>query len=127
MNPKKANQDLQKKILELNEVYTLGLSAKELMNCAYFKQLEELYKKEIISFEEIKKLTPYTDFQRDHRFKDTNGNVKIVSGEAYLKNMVITEIQVQEKKDFLDMVHNDAKAGEEANKDLIEYKKKLNK
>ena len=127
MNPKKASKDLKEKILELNEIYTLGLSATEVLNCSYFKQLEELYQKEIKSFEEIKKLTPYLDFKKAHHYADGKGNVKIVSGQDYMTTMMVTEIEIQQKRDFLSMVHNDAKAGVEANVELVEYKKKLNK
>lgn len=127
MNPKKANVELKKKIIDLNETYTLGLSAKELMKTAYFKKLEELYRKEIKAFYEIKKFTPYSELREAHHYTTSNGAVKTISGAEYFDKAVRQEIAIEQKKDFLDMIYNDANAGDEAEKDLVEYKKKLNK
>jgi hypothetical protein len=126
MNPRKAKAELQKKIVELNEVYTLGLSAKELSQTAYFKKLKELYEKEIESFYIIKKLTPYVETIQDHHRTTSKGN-RIISGKDYFAGLVATEIAIQQKEAFLQMIQNDIEEGEIAGKDLADYKRKLGK
>ena len=126
MNPMKADVEFKKKIIELNETYTLGLSAKELVNTAYFKKLKELYEQEIESFYEIKKLTPYSELDKTHSYVSKNGT-KVIPGDEYLQTRVELEIAIQQKQDFLQMIQNDIAQGEEAGKDLVEYKKKLGK
>ena len=126
MNPRKATEDLKKKIVDLNETYTLGLSAKELVSTAYFQKLKELYDGEIKSFYEIKKLTPYSELRQTHTYNVKNGT-KVISGSEYMQLQIELEIAIEQKQNFLTMIQNDITEGELAEKDLVEYKKKLGK
>jgi len=127
MNPKKAKEELSNKIRELDEERKIGMSAKEMADTPYFKQLEELYKKEIEAFYEIKKLTPYLDVTKTHYVKTGDGKIKKITGEEYLRSLIAQEIEVMTKKDLLSMVHNDIRNGVEASKELETYKNKLNR
>ena len=123
MHPNKAKSDLKRKINELHDVYTLGLSAMELVKTGYFQKLKEIYEKEIKSFYEIKQLTPFSDLRKDHTKLTSKGAVVIPSNQ-YFNSMVELEINIKCKQDFLDMIKNDMQAGNEAGLQLEEYKKK---
>lgn len=125
MNPAKAKEDISKKVAELNDVFQMGERAKLMANTEFWQIKKEEWLKEIADYKAGKSSIPAGMYLTGYPIVKDGKQVGYKSAQEMIVENMTLETYYDAIRMVIKTVENAIEAGEEAYKDLQNYKEKL--